>query len=81
MNLATARAGLRAREVALRKVMGATGLSLVGQFMAESLATATSSPALIGLALCELTLPLINAAGGLSLKIDYFGDDGVLLRC
>ena len=77
VNLATARAGLRAREVALRKVMGATGLSLVVQFMAESLITATIA-ALIDLALCELTLPLINAAGGLSLKIDYLGDDGVL---
>jgi len=77
VNLATARAGLRAREVALRKVMGATGLSLVVQFMAESLITATIA-ALIGLALCELTLPLINTAGGLSLKIDYLGDDGVL---
>jgi len=78
VNLATARAGLRAREVALRKVMGATSLSLVAQFMAESLITATIA-ALIGLALCELTLPLINTAGGLSLKIDYLGDDGVLL--
>ncbi len=77
VNLATARAGLRAREVALRKVMGATGLSLVGQFMAESLVTATVA-ALIGLALCELTLPLINTAGGLALKIDYLGADGVL---
>jgi len=77
VNLATARAGLRAREVALRKVMGATSLSLVGQFMAESLITATIA-ALIGLALCELTLPLINTAGGLSLKIDYLGEDGVL---
>jgi len=77
VNLATARAGLRAREVALRKVMGATGLSLVGQFMAESLVTATVA-ALIGLALCELTLPLINTAGGLSLRIDYLGVDGVL---
>jgi len=77
VNLATARAGLRAREVALRKVMGATGLSLVVQFMAESLITATIA-ALIGLALCELTLPLINTAGGLSLKIGYLGEDGVL---
>jgi len=77
VNLATARAGLRAREVALRKVMGATGRSLVFQFMAESVATA-SLAALIGLALCELSLPLINAAGGLSLKVAYFGQGGVV---
>jgi len=77
VNLATARAGLRAREVALRKVMGATGGALVTQFMAEALATVVLA-VLIGLALCELTLPLINAAGGLALKLDYFGPDGAV---
>ncbi len=73
INLATARAGLRAREVAVRKVMGATVPTLISQFMAEALATATLG-ALLGLALCELALPLVNAAGGLSLKLDYLGD-------
>jgi len=78
VNLATARAGLRAREVALRRVMGATGPALVAQFMAEAMATALLA-ALIGLALCELALPMINAAGGLSLKIDYLHSDSILL--
>jgi len=78
VNLATARAGLRAREVALRKVMGATGGTLVAQFMAESVATALLAVA-IGLALCELALPVVNAAGGLALKLAYFGPDGVIL--
>jgi putative ABC transport system permease protein len=73
VNLATARAGLRAREVAVRKVMGATVPALIGQFMAEALTTAALG-ALLGLALCELALPLVNAAGGLSLKLDYLGD-------
>jgi putative ABC transport system permease protein len=73
VNLATARAGLRAREVAVRKVMGATVPALIGQFMAEALSTAALG-ALLGLALCELALPLVNAAGGLSLKLDYIGD-------
>jgi len=77
VNLATARAGLRAREVALRKVMGATRPALIGQFMGEALATAALS-ALIGLALCELALPLVSAAGGLALKIDYFQSDSIL---
>jgi len=78
VNLATARGGLRAREVALRKVMGATAPSLIAQFMGEALVTALLA-ALIGLALCELALPLINAAGGLALKIDYLSDDSILL--
>jgi putative ABC transport system permease protein len=73
VNLATARAGLRAREVALRKVMGATGAKLIVQFMAEAVATAVLA-ALIGLALCELALPGVNAAGGLALKLDYLRD-------
>jgi putative ABC transport system permease protein len=77
VNLATARAGLRAREVALRKVLGATGSWLLAQFMAEAVATAALA-ALIGLALAELALPLVDAAGGLSLRMGYFGAGGVL---
>jgi putative ABC transport system permease protein len=77
VNLATARAAVRAREVAIRKVMGATGGALLIQFTAEALAMAALS-ALIGLALCELTLPLVNAAGGLDLKIVYAGKDSIL---
>jgi putative ABC transport system permease protein len=77
VNLATARAGLRAREVALRKVLGATAPSLLAQFMGEAVAT-TALAALIGLALAELALPLVNAAGGLSLRMGYFGPGGVV---
>ena len=77
VNLATARAGLRAREVAIRKVMGATPPALFGQFMAESMALAALAT-LVGLALCELALPLINAAGGLALRLDYLSPDGPL---
>jgi putative ABC transport system permease protein len=78
VNLAAARAGLRAREVALRKVMGATGPVLIGQFMGEALATALLA-ALAGVALCELALPMINAAGGLDLKIGYSNANSVLV--
>ncbi|MHB8285597.1 MAG: ABC transporter permease [Caulobacteraceae bacterium] len=77
VNLATARAGLRAREVAVRKVLGATQAALIGQFMGEAMATAAIG-ALIGLAICEFLLPLVNAAGGLTLRIRYFGATGVL---
>ncbi|WP_158914706.1 ABC transporter permease [Caulobacter sp. S45] len=77
VNLATAQAGLRAREVALRKIMGATPQALFSQFMTEALLNAAVS-ALIGLALCELALPLVNAAGGLALTFDYFSLDGPL---
>ncbi len=62
MNLATARAGLRAREVAMRKVLGASRSALVRQFLGEALLVALLA-ALGGLILAELGLPMINAAG------------------
>jgi putative ABC transport system permease protein len=58
--------------------MGGTQRNLVLQFMAESLAVAGLA-AVIGLALCELALPMINAAGGTSLGIVYLGAGSVLL--
>ena len=70
INLATARSSLRAREVALRKVMGATHRSLVIQYLGESLAL-VGLAALIGLALTELAVPVINALGGWSVQIEY----------
>ncbi len=70
VNLATARAGLRAREVAMRKVLGADRATLVGQFLGEAVLTVAIA-ALLGLILSELGLPLVNAAGGLSLDIPY----------
>jgi len=73
VNLATARAGLRAREVAIRKVTGATRSLIAAQFMVEAIII-TAFSALVGMALCELALPLVNAAGGLDLKLDYLSN-------
>ncbi len=70
VNLATARAGLRAREVAMRKVLGADRGAILLQFLGEALAMVAVA-ALVGLILAELGLPLVNAAGGLSLIIPY----------
>ncbi|WP_294235611.1 ABC transporter permease [uncultured Sphingomonas sp.] len=70
VNLATARSGLRAREVAMRKVLGASRSALISQFLGEAILTVAIA-ALGGLILAELGLPLINAAGGLDLSIPY----------
>lgn len=78
INLATARAGLRAREVAMRKVLGGTRRSLIRQFMAEAVATVATA-ALIGLALAEIALPVLNALGGTKLTIRYLGPDSIML--
>jgi putative ABC transport system permease protein len=45
--------------------------------MSESMVTALLA-AVTGVALCELTLPLVNAAGGLALRIDYLGKESVI---
>jgi putative ABC transport system permease protein len=78
VNLATARASLRAREVAMRKVLGANRQTLMRHFIGEAMATAALA-AFVGLAIAEIGLPLVNAAGNLSLSIHYVGQDGVLL--
>ncbi|WBO22327.1 ABC transporter permease [Sphingomonas abietis] len=70
VNLTTARAGLRAREVAMRKVLGADRGTLLRQFMGEAVLTAALAT-LVGLIIAELSLPFVNAAGGLSLSIPY----------
>ena len=78
VNLATARAGLRAREVAMRKVLGASRAVLARHYVGEAIATSAIA-GVFGLALAEIGLPLVNAAGGLALSIPYVGRDGVLL--
>ena len=55
VNLATARATQRAREVALRKVLGASRRQLVVQFVGESLLV-TAAAMVIALALVEMLL-------------------------
>jgi len=70
VNLATARAGLRAREVAMRKVLGADRGKVMRQFMGEAILTVAIA-ALGGLIVAELALPFVNATGGLSLDISY----------
>ncbi len=70
VNLASSRAGLRAREVAIRKVLGASRATLILQFLGEAVLTVAVA-SLLGLILAELGLPLVNAAGGLSLSMPY----------
>lgn len=77
-NLATARASQRAREVALRKVLGASRRQLVAQFLGESVLVATLAM-LVALAAVELLLPAFNAFLDADIRLDYFGAGGVLL--
>jgi putative ABC transport system permease protein len=75
-NLATARASQRAREVALRKVLGANRKQLIVQFIGESVLIAVIAM-LIALALTELLMPSFAAFLDADMKVGYFGFDGI----
>jgi putative ABC transport system permease protein len=77
-NLATARASQRAREVALRKVLGANRKQLITQFLAESVLIAAIAM-LLALAIVELLLPALAHFLDADLAMRYFGWDGMLL--
>jgi putative ABC transport system permease protein len=70
MNLATARAARRAKEVGLRKVVGAIRPHLMGQFLAESLVVALLS-LMLALLVIFLVLPYFNTLGGKNLSLDF----------
>jgi putative ABC transport system permease protein len=66
MNLATARATERSKEVGLRKVLGAVRSQLVIQFMGESILLATIS-CVLALLLLQLLMPAFNFMLGYTL--------------
>ena len=59
MNLATARYSIRAKEVGIRKVIGANRIELIKQFFTESIFT-TLLALIFAIALVELFLPIFN---------------------
>ena len=77
-NLATARASQRAREVALRKVLGANRTQLIIQFVGESILISAASM-LIALALVELLVKPFSAFLDAGLELNYLGSGGILL--
>jgi putative ABC transport system permease protein len=70
MNLSTARSANRAREVGLRKVMGADRAKIIRQFLSESILNSFLS-FILALILVDLTLPLFRSISGVELRIDY----------
>ncbi|GAB3990933.1 ABC transporter permease [Spirosoma daeguense] len=59
MNLATARSAMRAKEVGVRKVVGAMRSSLIGQFLSEAVLTSALA-VVLALALVWSILPTFN---------------------
>jgi putative ABC transport system permease protein len=70
MNLSTARSERRAREVGIRKVVGAVKGSLVAQFIGESMLIAFLSFG-VALFITQFTLDAFNQLVGKQLTIDY----------
>ncbi|MHC2991044.1 hypothetical protein OB13_05400 [Pontibacter sp. HJ8] len=73
MNLATARSAKRAKEVGLRKVVGANRWQLMAQFLSESVML-TLLAVLLALVLVELMLPTFNSLADKQISSTYFTD-------
>lgn len=70
MNLATARSARRAKEVGIRKVVGAPRQLLIGQFMGEAIIISLIS-VLISLGIVQLLLPVFNTVTGKEIMISF----------
>ncbi|MGN8224694.1 ABC transporter permease [Gracilimonas sp. BCB1] len=70
MNLSTAKATKRAKEVGIRKSIGASQGSLIGQFIGESMII-TFFSLLVSVFLVELSLPIFNDLTDKAIDITY----------
>ncbi len=70
INISTSKATRRAREVGLRKSVGATRRQLINQFLGESLIITLLS-AIIALCLLYLAVPFFNTLSGKTLPIEH----------
>ncbi|MGE5846484.1 MAG: ABC transporter permease [Ignavibacteria bacterium] len=78
MNLATARSAKRAREVGMRKVLGAERKQLIKQFIGESILISLIA-VLISIFLVELLLPLFNSFSEKDLTFGFIANPFLLL--
>jgi len=70
MNLSTARSEKRSREVGVRKALGSTRKTIMGQFMLESVLFSFLAT-VVAFGLLELCLPYFNNLLDISMSIDY----------
>ena len=73
MNLVTARSAVRAKEISLRKVIGARRKNLIYQFLGESIFMSFIS-LVISLIFVERLLPLFNDLTGKNLSLDVLSN-------
>ncbi|WP_336517731.1 ABC transporter permease [Pollutibacter soli] len=77
MNLSTARSARRAKEVGLRKVVGARRRQLISQFLGESMLI-TFVALLIAIGLVFLLMPAFNNLAGKKLAVNLFDTKMIL---
>ncbi|MBE7170862.1 MAG: ABC transporter permease [Williamsia sp.] len=68
INLSTAKAAVRAKEIGVRKVVGALRTSLVSQFLVESIVTCIAA-AILAILLAQVLLPVVYRLTGKQLSI------------
>lgn len=78
MNLSTARSSLRAREIGIRKVVGARKGALVAQFLSESVLICWLA-ILLAAALSFMLLPVISRITGQELSMDWLWQPSMLI--
>lgn len=71
MNMATAKSEKRAKEVGIKKTIGATRNSLIVQFLTESMVL-TLVGVLLAVTLVEITMPAFNHLLDIHLSLNYF---------
>lgn len=71
MNMATAKSEKRAKEVGIKKTIGANRSSLIMQFLTESMVL-TFISVIVAIALLEIFLPTFNNILNIKLSIGYF---------
>ncbi len=70
MNLATARSAKRAREVGVRKSLGAIRCQLVGQFLSESIVLSVSA-LVLAVGIMMVMLPFMNDLAGTTMSLSW----------
>ncbi len=71
MNISTAMATLRSKEVGIKKIMGSGRGHLILQYMTESFLICTSA-VIVGFMMVEIILPVFNTTYDLTLTIDWY---------
>jgi len=78
MNLSTARSTIRAKEIGIRKVVGAPRKEIIVQFLSESVLI-TCFSMVLALVFTAMLIPFVNNLSGLNLAFNYLYQPQILL--